>query len=76
MGGAYQPFLGGPGKRAVVLPVRRLVAFFFLFFASFKWCISVASDAPLAVVFSQCFGIVPLVATAAQHVWLLKTFLN
>lgn len=51
--------------------------FFFLFFASFKWCISVASDAPLAaVIFSQCFGIVPLVATAAQHVWLLKTFLN
>lgn len=61
----------------MVLPVLRLVAFFFfLFFASFKWCISVASDAPLAVVFSQCFGIVPLVATAAQHVWLLKTFLN
>lgn len=78
MVGSYHPFLGGPGKRAVVLPVLRLVAFFFFFFfASFKWCISVASDAPLAaVIFSQCFGIVPLVATAAQHVWLLKTFLN
>lgn len=37
---------------------------------------SAPSDAPPAEIFSRCFGIAPLVATAAQHVWLLKTSLN